>query len=285
MIPAAFDYVAPQSLADALATLDERGEGAKLLAGGHSLIPLMKLRLAQPESLIDLRRVPGLSFIRPHGAGVAIGAMTTHHELETSDLLRAAMPLVPEVAAVIGDPQVRRRGTIGGSVAHADPGADLPAAVLALQTELVLVGRSGSRTVPGADFFLGMFTTALAAGEILTEIRLQPPAGRAAYAYEKAPNPASGYALAGVAVAIGFAADGVVQEAHIGVTGAGAAPIAATDAAAVLTGSPLGDGTVEEAAALAARAIEDPLDDLHASAAYRRHLVAVLARRALHRLR
>lgn len=283
MIPASFEYLSPSSLDEAIQLLQQHGDDAKILAGGHSLIPLMKLRLAEPAILIDLGRVPGLSYIRGDGNGFAVGAMTTHYMLESSDELKAQLPLVAEAASKIGDVQVRNRGTIGGSLVHADPGGDLPAVVLALGGELVLRGPSGERTVNADDFFIGMLTSAAEANEILTEIRLPKLSGKAGYAYQKAANKASGYAIVGVAVAVALGDNGAVREARIGITGAGAQAVRATAAEQALTGQQPTADAIAAAAAAAPEAIDDPMEDIHASGEYRKELVKVHTRRALER--
>ena len=283
MIPATFDYYAPTSIDEALQLLQEHGDEAKVLAGGHSLIPLLKLRLADPKVLIDIGRIPNLAYIRPHDGGVAIGALTTHQMLETSDLLRAELPLLAEAAGRIGDVQVRNRGTIGGSLVHADPGGDLPAPVLALGATMVVRGAGGERTVSADEFFVGMLTTAVGPDELLTEVRVPRLSGRAGYAYEKAANKASGYAVVGVAAAVSTGPDGSIQEARIGITGAGAQPVRATAAEESLRGRNPSEDNLRAAGEQAAQAVDDPMDDIHASAAYRRELVKVLTRRALAR--
>jgi|SRR5579884_3554914 carbon-monoxide dehydrogenase medium subunit len=283
MIPASFDYYSPASLDEAIQLLQQHGDDAKLLAGGHSLIPLMKLRLAEPKVLIDLARIPGLSYIRPSNGGVAIGALTTHHTLETSDLLKTELPLVAEAAAQIGDVQVRNRGTIGGSLVHADPGGDLPAVATALGAEFVLRGPRGERTVGADDFFVAMLTTAAEPDEVLTEIRLPKLQGRAGYAYEKAANLASGYAVVGVAAAVALAEDGTVRDVRIGITGAGPQPVRATAAEDALRGQRPTAEVIRAAADRAPEAVDEPLEDIHASADYRRALLRVHARRALER--
>lgn len=283
MIPASFEYEAPTTLDEAIRLLQQHGDNAKLLAGGHSLIPLMKLRLAQPGVLIDLGRIPGLAYIQERDGSIAIGALSTHHMLETSDLLRRELPLVAEAAAAIGDVQVRNRGTIGGSLVHADPGADLPAVVLALGGTLMLRGPRGERTVSADEFFVGMLTTAVEPDEVLTEIRLPKLAGRAGYAYQKAPNPASGYAMVGIAAAVSLATDGTVQDVRIGITGAGPQPVRARAAEDALRGRQPTAEAIATAAEQAAQAVEEPLEDIHASAEYRRALVRVHTRRALER--
>jgi carbon-monoxide dehydrogenase medium subunit len=276
MIPNEFDYAAPESLSEALALLSQRPEDAKLLAGGHSLIPLMKLRLAAPGLLIDLRRLGELSGIRRDGDTLVIGATTTHREVAASPLLREAAPALSQAAASIGDRQVRARGTIGGSLAHADPAADLPAVILALNAELVARSSSGERRIAADGFFTGLLETALQPEEMLTEIRV-PVAPRSAYL--KMPNPASHYALAGVAVAL--QGNGTISSARVGVTGATFYAYRAAAAERALQGRPLSDDAITEAADQAVDADRDFLSDIHASAEYRRQLVRVAARRAL----
>jgi carbon-monoxide dehydrogenase medium subunit len=273
MIPASFDYSAPNTLDEALALLSDAGGDAKVLAGGHSLIPLMKLRLAAPSHLIDLARVPGLRGVRRENGTLRIGAMTTHAEIAGSRDVRDAAPALSEAARNIGDRQVRARGTIGGSLAHADPAADLPAVMLAFGATFALRSSSGERTVGADQFFVGLLESAVHSDEILTEISV-PANPRSAY--EKMPNPASHYAIVGVAVALG-------SESRIGVTGAAPVAYRATEAEAVLRGAAL---SAETAARAASAAYDDRelLSDIHASAEYRAHLVRVATRRALSRL-
>src|SRR5215218_11470530 len=200
MIPTEFDYKVPATLEEAISLLASDLDGAKILAGGHSLIPAMKLRLAQPQLLVDIARIKSLSYIREEGDQILIGATTTHYQLESSDLLKKICPLLPACAASIGDVQVRNKGTIGGSIAHSDPAGDWPAAVLALDGELVLVGPNGERTVKAENFFVDLLTTDLQLGEILREVRITKPGGRFGQVYQKVPHPASGFAVVGVAV-------------------------------------------------------------------------------------
>ena len=273
MYAANFDYVRPASIDEAIALLTKHGEAAKVLAGGHSLIPAMKLRLAQPSVIVDIGRIAGLSYIRESGASIAIGATTTHDEIETSTLLRAKSPLVAETASHIGDVQVRNRGTIGGSLVHADPAADYPAAMLALDAEIDLVGPRGRRTVKASDFFVDLLQTATAADEILTEIRV--PATAASVAYVKTEQKASGFALAGVAVVAS------ASGARVGVTGVAAKAYRADGVERTL-----GTQRTAEAIALAAAHAADgvePLGDIHASPEYRAHLARINTKRALER--
>jgi carbon-monoxide dehydrogenase medium subunit len=282
MIPAQFDYAAPSTLDEALSLLASRTDDAKILAGGHSLLPAMKLRLAQPAMLIDIGRIRDLSYIREDGGQILIGAMTTHYELESSARLKEICPLLPECASSIGDAQVRNRGTIGGSLAHADPAADWTAAALSLGATLVATSARGERTIKVEDFFLDMLTTALAPDEILREIRVPVPPARTVQAYEKVPHPASGFAVVGVAVSLTRGADGACQSASIGVTGVAAKPYRATSVEQALVGKQLDARAITDAASHAADGIEAN-SDLYATAEYRQHLARVHTRRAVER--
>jgi carbon-monoxide dehydrogenase medium subunit len=282
MIPAQFDYAAPSTLDEALSLLASHAEDAKILAGGHSLLPAMKLRLAQPAMLIDIGRIRDLSYIREDGDQILIGAMTTHYELESSARLKEICPLLPECAASIGDVQVRNRGTIGGSLAHADPAADWTAAALALGAQLVAASSRGERTIKIDDFFVDMLTTALAPDEILREIRIPVPPAHTVQAYEKVPHPASGFAVVGVAVSLTRGADGECQSASVGVTGAAAKPYRASGVEQSLVGKQLDAQTIADAAAHAAHGV-DANEDLYATAEYRQHLARVHTRRAIER--
>ncbi len=275
MYPANFDYKRPATVDEAVALLVRHGDDAKLLAGGHSLIPAMKLRLAQPKVVVDIGRITNLSYIRDMGGTIAIGAMTTHHEINASKVLHDRSPLLPETARHIGDTQVRNKGTIGGSLAHADPAADYPAAILALDAEIDLVGPRGRRTVKAGAFFIDLLQTAIAPDEILTEIRV--PATARTTAYVKTEQKASGFALAGAAVVIG--ADGV----RVGITGVAAKAYRATGVEQALAGqrTPTAEA-IARAAAHAADGVQ-PLGDIHASPAFRAHLAQVNTRRAIER--
>lgn len=275
-----FEYHAPTTLQDALALLTQYGGEAKILAGGHSLIPIMNLRLAQPQALIDIGRIPGLSGIREENGSVVIGAMTTHFMVESSALLKQKVPILPETAAVIGDVQVRNRGTIGGSIAHADPAGDFPATAVALDLQLKVVGPRGERTIKARDFFVEILTTALQADEILTEIRVPVFAARTGSAYEKFPNPASRYAIVGAAAVVTVDGDGVCQKVSVGLNGITGKPVAAVGVEQALTGKRLSDQTIQEAAAKAADGL-DASGDIFASADYRVHLARVFTKRAL----
>jgi carbon-monoxide dehydrogenase medium subunit len=279
MIPAQFEYVAAKSLDDAVSLLAKHKDDAKLLAGGHSLIPAMKLRLMQPQVLIDISKIKDLSYIREEGGQVRIGSMTTHYQLESSELLRKICPLLNETASHLGDVQVRNRGTIGGSLAHADPAADWPAAVIALDAEIVAQGTKGERVIKAAKFFTDLLTTDLQPGEILKEIRFTPSKGHVGQCYMKVRHPASGFAVVGVAVTL--TTDGSkCQSAGVGITGVSAKAYRATGVEGALKGSALDAKTITAAAAHASDGIEANAD-LFASAEYRKHLAKVYTRRAL----
>ena len=280
MIPASFDYIAPQTLDEAMRALAEHGEEAKLLAGGHSLLPLMKLRLANPKLLIDLSRIPNLSEISQRDDKIVIGALTTHYQIESSELLKKQCPLLPQTARAIGDVQVRNRGTIGGSLTHADPSADWPAAILALGGELKLSGPKGERWFAAGEFFLGPMTTAIEPTEILTEIRvpvLRQPCGSA---YLKMAQQASGFAIVGVAVWLRPGKSRLLEDIGIGVTGLGEKPFRAHTVEARLRGNKLTPKLIEESSAQVAEGV-DPLEDLHAFAQFRAHLARVYTSRAI----
>src|SRR6185369_2032526 len=249
MIPTQFDYQAPTTLEEAVALLASDLDGAKVLAGGHSLIPAMKLRLAQPQLLVDIARIKSLSYIREEGDQIRIGATTTHYQLESSDLLKNICPLLPACAGNIGDVQVRNKGTIGGSLAHSDPAGDWPAAALALSAELVLTGPNGERTVKADSFFIDLLTTDIKPGEILREIRIKKPSGRFGQAYQKVPHPASGYAVVGVAVHLSLNSDGSCSAAGIGVTGVSTKAFRAAGVESTLTGATLDEQAIAAAAA------------------------------------
>ena len=268
MIPPSFDYVRAASADEAIAALTEHGEDAKLLAGGHSLIPLLKLRLAQPSVLVDIERITDLSYVRDAGDHIAIGALTRHRDVERSEVLASANPLLAHAAGHVGDPQVRNRGTIGGSLAHGDGASDLPAVILALGGTLVVQGPDGTREIPAAEFFRGFLETALAPDELLTEIRV-PTAGGAGWAFQKFNRRAQDWAIVGCAV---------IRNGTTGVAlvNMGSTPVRAAAVEAALAGG----ASNAEAAELAAEGTEPP-SDIHGSAEYRRHLARVLVRRAL----
>ena len=280
MFPASFGYLAARSVEEAIELLTKHGEDAKLLAGGHSLIPAMKLRLASPRYLIDIGRVPGLSGVRVDGENIAIGALTVHADVASSDLVRKHVPGLAEAASVIGDMQVRNRGTIGGSVAHADPAADFPVILTALNASFLVVSPSGKRTVPAEKFFIDFFTTALAPNEVLTEIRVPLLPSGAGTAYAKLPHPASGYVVVSAGVLVVRERSGRCQSARVAIGGLGSVPFRASATEAALKGQPLTPKVIAAAAAKAAEGT-DPDGDLYASAEYKRHMAAVYARRAI----
>jgi aerobic carbon-monoxide dehydrogenase medium subunit len=279
MIPASFDYIAAKNLDEAISLLAKHKDDAKILAGGHSLLPAMKLRLIQPKVLIDLGRIKDLSYIKEEGGQLRIGAMTTHFQVESSDLIHRACPLLTETATQLGDMQVRNKGTIGGSVAHSDPAADWPAAILALDAEIVVTSAKGDRIIKATDFFVEMLTTALAPGEILREIRIPAAKGKPAQAYIKVRHPASGFAVVGVAVNLSIDG-GKCQSASIGITGVSSKAYRASKVEATLKGATLDAKTLAAASAHAADGV-DINSDLYASAEYRKHLATVYTRRAL----
>jgi carbon-monoxide dehydrogenase medium subunit len=280
MIPASFDYTAPQSLEEAVRALAGHGEEAKLLAGGHSLLPLLKLRLAHPKLLIDLSKIPGLSGITQRNDKIFVGALNTHYQIESSQLLKQKCPLLPQTARMIGDIQVRNRGTIGGSLTHADPSADWPATILALAGELKLSGPKGDRWLPAEQFFLGPMTTAIEPTEILTEIRLPVLSQRSGSAYLKMAQQASGFALVAVAAWLRIDKQGRCDDIGIGVTGLSEKPFRARAVEERLRGNKLSPKLIEASASQVADG-SDPLEDLHASAEFRAHLAAVYASRAV----
>jgi len=279
MISAQFDYVRAQTLDEAL-TLLAQNEDAKILAGGHSLIPAMKLRLAMPPLLIDIGRIADLSYIREEGEQIRIGAMTSHYQIESSELLKQICPLLPECAGHIGDVQVRNKGTIGGSVAHSDPAGDWPAAVIALNAELVVASKNGERSIKADDFFVDLMTTALEPGEILRELRIDKPGGRTGQAYVKMHHPASGFAVVGVAANLTLDDHGACQKSSIGITGVSAKAYRAAAVESALNGRALDQQTAANAAAQATDGV-DINGDLFASEDYRRHLAVVYTGRAI----
>lgn len=280
MYPAAFEYHAPANVKDALGLLGRFKDDAKLLAGGHSLVPMMKLRLAQPKHVIDLRKVPGLAGIKEDGGAIVIGAMTTHWQMESSTLLKSKCPVLAETAAVIGDPQVRNLGTVGGSLAHADPAADQPATMIALGAELVCEGPKGRRTVKADDWFQGLMATALREDELLVELRIPAlPSGTGA-AYMKFPHPASRFAVVGVAAVVTLDREGKCTRAGVAVTGAGTKAVRAKGVEAALAGKKLDAGAIEAAAQKAADGV-DVQADLQGSVEYKSHLCRVFAKRAI----
>ncbi len=278
MYSANFEYFHPKTLAEAAKLL--KSKGARVLAGGHSLLPAMKFRLANPKSLVDIGGIKGLSGIKKQGKGLAIGATTTHAEIAASALVRKTCPLLAETAEQIGDIQVRNRGTIGGSIAHADPAADFPTALIALEATIVARGRSGERKIPAGKFFVDLFTTALRSGEIVTSI-LVPALGKGTgSAYLKHPHPASRYAVAGVAAIVEISA-GRIPSARVAVGGVTPNPVRAAAAEAALAGQKPDASAFAAAASKVADALEDPMGDTYASGEFRVHLASVLVKRAL----
>lgn len=281
MIPPSFEYHAPTSVGEAIKLLASLGGDAKLLAGGHSLLPMMKLRFAQPAHLVDLNRIDALRGIREEGSEVVIGAMTVENDLLDSALLRDKVPLLPEVVSQIADPQVRNRGTIGGDIAHGDAANDHPAVAIALDATLVLEGPNGRRSVKADSFYHGMYFTELAEDEVLCEIRVPAFAPRTGYAYCKLKRKTGDWAAAAAAVVMRMKGD-AVESVRIALTNAAATPLRASDAEQVLTGKPLRDAVIDEAAA-AAMAICDPAEDLRGDREYKTAMTGEMVRRALRR--
>ncbi len=279
MIPASFEYFSPKTLSEAISLLQQHGSDAKILAGGQSLIPLMKLRLASPKKLIDLNRISGLSYIKESDGYLTIGALTRECDVDASDLIRRKYPIIADTAAVIADPLVRNMATVGGNLAHADPANDHPATMLALGSEVVAIGPKGARKIAVADFFTDVFTTALKPDEILTEIRVPIPPARSGGAYLKVERKVGDFAAAAVAAQVTL--DGnTFQRVGIGLTNVGATPIKATRAEKALQGKPADEKNIQEAARIASEEAK-PVDDLRGSADYKRSLVRVLTARAL----
>ena len=283
MKPAPFDYFAPGTTDEALALLTEHGDAAKPLAGGQSLIPAMNFRLARPQVLVDLKRVADLSYIRSEKAGLAVGAMTRQRAVERSDVVARAAPLLAEAMPWIAHPQIRNRGTVGGSLAHADPSAELPAVALALEARFRARSAAGERSIGVADFFKGMLETALEPGELLVEILIPSLAPRTGTAFLEVARRHGDYALVGVAVVVTLDARNRCQAARVALLSVGDGPVLAVEAGKTLVGQNRSDEVLRSAADAAATRDVDPPSDIHASAAYRRRLVAVLTRRALER--
>ncbi len=279
-VPAAFDYHPAKSVDEAIALLQQYGDEAKLLAGGHSLLPTMKLRLAQPGHLIDLGKISGLSYIREDDGAVAVGALTTYNTIVHSEVLRRHFALLPEGAAMIGDQQVRNRGTIGGSAAHSDPAADMPGIILALKADIMVQSARGVRTIKADDFFVGMFETALQPDEIVTDLRFALPPAHTGSAYMKLANKASHYAVAGCAAVVTLDHDGTCTAASVVITGAALKAMRASGVEAALVGKKLTGDVVEAAASHAAEGLE-LVEDIHGSKGYRAQMTAVMARRAI----
>jgi aerobic carbon-monoxide dehydrogenase medium subunit len=281
MIPSTFEYMAPTTLQEVISLLSTHKDEAKVLAGGHSLLPMMKLRLAAPAYLIDLGRIPNLAYIRESGGRIQIGPMTTHFMVESSDALRQRLTALPEAAGAIGDVQVRNRGTIGGSLAHADPAGDLPAVMQMAEAQFKLIGPGGERTVSTEQFFVDLLTTALAPEELLAEIHLDVPPAHTGTAYMKVFQKASGFAIVGVAARVTLGIDGrVCQTARVGITGVGAKSFRARGVEQALENNAIDEAAITAAAEHASDGV-DALSDLHASGEYRLALARVYTKRAL----
>jgi aerobic carbon-monoxide dehydrogenase medium subunit len=280
MIPAPFDYHAPQSLAEAIALLQRHGEEAKVLSGGQSLLPLLKLRMGSASHLVDIGRIPGLEYIKEEGGFLKIGGRTKESALERSDLITKKYPILHDTAVVIADPIVRNRATVGGNLAHADPANDHPATMIALGAEVTVTGPKGERTIKIDEFFTGIFATALAADEILTEIRIPIPPPRSGGAYVKLERKVGDFATAAAAAHVTLGADGTIEAARIALTAAGPTPIRAAEAERLLHKKKPDAKTIAEAARLAAQATS-PSADRRGSVQYKREMARVLAARAL----
>ncbi len=282
MIPASFDYHSPQTLEDALALLQSHRDDVKVLSGGQSLLPLLKLRLGAAGHLVDIGRIPGLEYIKEEGGILKIGGRTRESALEHSELIQTKYPLLAETAAVIADPLVRNMATVGGNLAHGDPANDHPATMLALRAEVVATGPNGTRTIPINQFFLGLFMTALEPDEILTEIHIPVPAAKSGGSYVKLERKVGDFATAASAVQLTLGAGGEVESVGIGLTNAGPTPLRAIDAEQYLTGKQPGDDVVAEAARLAS-VIASPNADRRGAIEYKREMARVLTARALRR--
>ncbi|NRB49160.1 MAG: xanthine dehydrogenase family protein subunit M [Saprospiraceae bacterium] len=282
MIPAPFEYDAPATLDEAIALLEKHGDEAKILAGGHSLIPMMKLRFASPEHLIDINNIPGLSYIKEEDGYLKIGAMTRESELEESEIIRSKYPIFTDASKLIADPQVRNMGTIGGNIAHGDAANDHPAVMLALKAEVVATGPGGQRVIPIDEFFYGFYMTALQPNEILTEIRIPSVGAGTGNAYHKLERKVGDYATAGVAAQIAVDADGICTYAGIGLTNVNATPLRAARSEEALVGKKLTEETIA-AAAQAASEDCNPSTDLRGSEEYKRSMVRVLVKRMINK--
>ncbi len=280
MIPASFDYSAPESLEDALKLLRDLGDEAKVLAGGHSLIPMMKLRFAEPEHLVDLNNIPGLSYVKTDGDTLRIGAMTREVELEEAEVVGQRFPIFQDAAKLIADPQVRNFGTIGGNIAHGDAANDHPAVMIALGAQVEITNLEGKRTVPIDEFFYGFYATAIQDGEILTEITIPMPAGKFGNAYHKTERKVGDYATGGVAVHLELDAGGTCTRAGIGLTNVNPTPLRAARSEEALVGSKVDDQAIALAAQYASEDCE-PSDDLRGSAEYKRRVIGALTKRMI----
>ena len=280
MIPRSFEYYSPRSLDEAIALLQKLGPEAKLLSGGQSLIPMMKLRLLSPDHIVDINRIPGLDYISESDGQLKIGALAREHELESSEVVKTKLPILHDTAKVIADPLVRSQATVCGNLAHGDPANDHPATMLALGATVVATGPKGTREIGIEDFFPGLFTTALEPEEILTEIRIPLPPPRSGGTYLKLERKVGDFATAGVAVQLTLDESGACKRAGLGLTNVGMTPIKAVKAESFLNGKQLDDATIQQAAEIAASESE-PMDDIRGSAEYKRDLVRVLTARAL----
>jgi len=284
MIPPSFEYLRPKTIPEAIAMLQQHGDAAKILSGGQSLIPMMKLRLARPGYLIDINRISGLSHIKEEGGYLKIGGLTREAELEVSPVVRSKYPIIVDTAHVIADPQVRNLATVGGNLAHGDPANDHPATMIALGAQVVASGPKGERTIPIENFFVSLFTTTLQPDEILTEIRIPVPPPRSAGAYFKLERKVGDFATAAVAAQVTLDDQGACQKVGIGLTNVGATPIRARKAEDFLRGKKLDEATIKQASQLAADEAE-PSADLRGPVEYKKGLVKELAKRALTRAR
>lgn len=282
MIAQSFQYEAPGTLTEAISMLHKYGEDAKVLSGGHSLIPMMKLRFANPECLIDINNIPDLAYIKEEGGVIKIGALTREAEIEHSDLLKKYFPIFADVTKLIADPQVRNRGTIGGNLAHGDAANDHPAVMLALNATIIATGSDGPRSIPIDEFFFGFYMTALQHGEILTEIQIPIPPAGTGNAYHKLERKVGDYATAGVAVQLTLDEKGICTAAGIGLTNVNPTPLRASRSEQALTGKHITDETIAEAARYASEDCS-PSADLRGSEEYKRAMVAVLVKRMIHR--
>ncbi len=280
MIAQHFEYTVATSLGEAVSLLQKYGDRAKLLAGGHSLVPMMKLRLASPEVLIDIGRLSELSYVMEENGALRIGALTTHHSIESSEVVGRGCRSLAEAAGEIGDIQVRNKGTIGGSVAHADPAADYPATLLAFDATIVTLGPRGERSIHASDFFVDMLTTALEPGEIVREIRIPVHSGRSGSAYLKFAQKASGFAICGVSAVVDLDGAGAISKVAVGITGVGNKAFRGAGTETALRGQQPSPGLLRSACEKAAAGVV-ALDDIHASAGYRLDLARIYARRAL----
>ena len=281
MKPPPFDYVDPGSVGEAVSLLKEHEGEAKVLAGGQSLMPLLNMRMARPGVLVDVNRIADLDYIRESDGGLAIGALTSQRAVERSDLVRSRLPLLHAATRFIAHPQIRNRGTVGGSLAHADPAAEYPAVAVALDAELTAVGPDGERTIKAGDFFVTYLTTALEPTELLTEVRLPAPPERSGWSFLEVSRRRGDFALVGVAVTLTLDGGGRCSRARVVLFGVGAAPFRARETENVLVGEKPGEQLFERAGQKAGEDVGEPLSDVHASSEYRKHLAAVLTRRAL----